>query len=161
MSKRKKINGIPNNLIQQYFSTLLYWNGGYMADWIWNASIEKGITEIEIDILNKSVIPISLNIKQITTYLDRLKSTIDKELIINGFQSDFIVSAKMDIHVSSIFQLQKLLTCTATLIDKDQRIYKSKTHTEKSYENSFIVFKEPITQKVSKWIRQKLNKMTK
>ena len=122
MGKRKNINGLPNNLIQQYFSTLFYWNDGYMADWIWNASTEKGINEIEIDILNQIVSPTSINIKQITTYLDRLKNTIDKELINNGFQTDFIVFAKFDIFISSRYKIQRLLTCTATLIDKEQRI---------------------------------------
>lgn len=161
MAKRKNINGLPNNLIQQYFSTLFYWDGGYMADWIWNASNEKGISEIEIDILNQTVSPASINIKQITTYLDRLKTTIDKELKNNGFQTDFIISAKFDIFISSKFKAQRLLTCTAALIDKEQRIYKSKTYTEKSYEDGFTVFREPLTEKIGNWIRQKLNITTK
>lgn len=157
MAKRKNINGLPNNLIQQYFSTLFYWDGGYMADWIWNASKEKGISEIEIDILNKSASPTSINIKQITTFLDRLRTTIDKELSNNGFETDFIISAKFDICISSRFKAQRLLTCTATLIDKEQRIYKSKTYTEKSYEDGFTVFREPLTEKIGNWVRQKLN----
>lgn len=158
MSKRKNINGIPNNLIQQYFSTLFYWNGGYMADWIWSASTEKNVSEIEIDILNKKVLPNTIEIKQITTYLDRLKTTISKELINNGFEEDFIVSAKFDIYISEKFRTQKLLTCIATLIDKEQRIYKSKTYTEKAYEDTLTVFKKPITTQIENWIKQKLNK---
>lgn len=157
MAKRKNINGLPNNLIQQYFSTLFYWSGGYMADWIWSASTEKGISEIEIDILNKKVLPNTIEIKQIVTYLDRLKTTIDKELSNNGFESDFIVSAKFDIFISSRFRTQKLLTCIATLIDKEQRIYKSKTYTEKAYEENLTVFNEPITQQIGNWIKKKIN----
>ncbi len=156
MAKRKNINGLPNNLIQQYFSTLFYWNGGYMADWIWNASTEKNISEIEIDILNKTVLPNTIEIKQITTYLDRLKTTISKELTNNGFENDFIVSAKFDIFISAKFRTQKLLTCTATLIDREQRIYKSKTYTEKAYEDTFTVFKKPLTMKIGNWIKQKI-----
>jgi hypothetical protein len=156
MAKRKNINGIPNNLIQQYFSTLFYWNGGYMADWIWSASTEKNISEIEIDILKKTVSPNTIEIKQITTYLDRLKTTISKELTNNGFEEDFIVSAKFDIFISSTFKTQKLLTCIATLIDKEQRIYKSKTYTEKSYEETLTVFKKSLTTQIRNWIKQKL-----
>ncbi|HRI79204.1 MAG TPA: hypothetical protein PLR06_06675 [Cyclobacteriaceae bacterium] len=47
-----------------------------MADWIWITAESKGITEIEIDILNDKVKPKELEIKPITAQLKELRETI-------------------------------------------------------------------------------------
>jgi hypothetical protein len=57
MAKRRNLKGLPNSLTQRYFSTLFYFDGGYMADWIWNTAEKSGTTENIIDILNKSIEP--------------------------------------------------------------------------------------------------------
>ena len=57
MAKAKNLNGLPGNLAFSYLSTLGYYDGGYMADWINYVAREKNIANIEIDILNKDIIP--------------------------------------------------------------------------------------------------------
>jgi hypothetical protein len=49
MAKRRNLKGLPNSLTQRYFSTLVYFDGGYMADWIWNTAEKSGTTENIID----------------------------------------------------------------------------------------------------------------
>jgi len=146
MGKTNRINGLPNTLIQQYFSTLFYYSKGYMADWIWNAAEEKQISEIKIDILKKTVEPVELEIKPITVYLDLLQETIRKELSANGFESDFIKSAKLQIVLPD--KRKKLLNCESTLIDKNERIYKSKKYSEVAYDNKFKVFQFSVVEKI-------------
>ena len=94
MAKRKNIKGLPNSLVQRYFSTLFWWDKAYMADWICNASSEKQITSLEIDILNQTVFPTDLQIKPIVGHLPKLKETIEKTLESNGFQNNYITTAK-------------------------------------------------------------------
>jgi len=40
-----------------------------MADWIWNEATKQNVSDIEIDILNNSVSPSSLEIQPIVYYL--------------------------------------------------------------------------------------------
>jgi hypothetical protein len=141
MAKKKNLNGLPNNLIQQYFSTLNYWNGGYMADWIFCAAKEKNKSNIEIDILNKKVKPKDLEIKQIVTYLDYLKHTIVKELKGNGFPDDYITKAKFEIYISPENKVQKVFSCVAILEDAEGKIYRSKPYSEQALEKDLQVFK--------------------
>jgi|SRR5688572_22431608 len=135
MGKRRNLRGLPNSLTQRYFSTLFYFDGGYMADWIWNTAEESGTTEIKIDILNKSIEPRDLEIQPLTSTLDRLQETIKVTLDKNGFDGHFIREAYFDIYISQKFKHMRLLHCTATLKDENGLEYKGKTYTEKSYEN--------------------------
>jgi hypothetical protein len=148
MGKRKNLNGIPNTLVQQYFSTLYYFQKGYMADWIWNAANEININEIEIDVLNSTVEPKKLEIKPILSYLYKLRNTTLNTLNSNGFPNDYIIEIKFKIFISNQFKSQKLLTCQAFLKDKENNIYVGKTYTEKSFENSFQVYKKSILEKI-------------
>jgi|WetSurMetagenome_2_1015567.scaffolds.fasta_scaffold932636_1 hypothetical protein len=144
MPSKKLIKGLPNNLIQQYFSTLFYYSDGYMSDWIWNTAIQKNHTQLTIDIINKTVRPADLQIKPIVAYLDILQETISKTLTSLGFDKDFIVDAKFDISISQRFKIHKLLTVEATIMDKDGRIYKSKKYEEEAYEKSFVAKMAPV-----------------
>lgn len=148
MAKKRNLNGLPNNLIQQYFSTLFHYDKGYMADWIFNASKELQISNIEIDIINQTVNPPELQIKPITSPLIYLLQTIEKELIINGFESGFIVNAKFDILTSQKDRALKTINCLAVLVDKDGKTYKSKLYQENAYETDFTVFKPTIIQRL-------------
>jgi len=150
MAKKKNINGLPNNLIQQYFSTLFYYDKGYMADWIWNAANERNVSDIQIDIINKVITPKDLQIQPLTTQLIRLQETIKKELINNGFADDFIIKAKFEIYISPENRFQKILAVLATLEDKDGKIYRSKPYAEKAYEADFQVFKLTLSEKLKK-----------
>jgi hypothetical protein len=134
MAKTKTLNGLPYNLIQQYFCTEFYLNGGYVADWIWSAANEKNKSNIEIDILNKKVKPKELEIKQITTFLDYLKITINNELKGNGFPVDFIIKAKFEIYIPPKSKSQKIFGCIAILEDKEGKVYRSKPHAQIVYE---------------------------
>ena len=97
MGKRRNLNGLPNSLEQRYFSTLFWWDKAYMADWIWNAANEKGVTDIEIDILRDTVDPEELEIKPIIAQLNQLRETIKATLDSNDFPTNFIVDAKIKI----------------------------------------------------------------
>ena len=150
MAKKKNLNGLPNNLIQQYFSTLFYYDRGYMADWIWNAASEKYVSDIKIDIINKTVIPKDLQIQPLTIHLIRLQQTIKKELINNGFIEDFIVKAQFEIYISPENNSQKIFGVVVTLEDKEGTIYRSKPYAEKAYETEFQVFKPTLSEKLKK-----------
>jgi len=157
MAKKKNLNGLPNNLKQQYFSTLFYYDKGYMADWIWKAAREKNVFDIQIDIINKSVTPKELEIEPLTSQLIRLQQTIKKELISNGFSEDFIVKAKFEICISPEHIVQKIFGVLVTLEDKDGKIYRSKAYAEMAYEADFQVLKPTLSEKLRKifCIRQK------
>ncbi len=144
MPSKKLINGLPNNLIQQYFSTLFYYSEGYMADWIWNVAIQKNHSQLTIDILNNTVRPIDFQIKPIMAYIDYLQATIRNSLTSNGFDKDFIVDAKFNISISKRLNIRRLLIIEAIVIDKDGRVYKSKKYEEEVYEKSFVVKMKPI-----------------
>lgn len=152
MAKKKNLNGLPNNLIQQYFSTLFYYDRGYMADWIWCAANEKNVSDIEIDILRKTVNPKSIEIKPITAQLTYLEQTIKKELKGNGFPDDFIKSAKFEIYISPENKVSKVFSCVATLTDTEGKTYRSKPYAEMAYENDLQVFKPTLADKIKKLI---------
>lgn len=68
MGNRKHLNGLPNSLVQKYFSTMMYYDKGYMPCWIWKNASKLGIYELEIDILNKTIIPSEMSSKPISTF---------------------------------------------------------------------------------------------
>ncbi len=139
MGKRRNLNGLPNSLVERYFSTLFYLDKGYMSDWIWNAANEKNIIDIEIDIINETVSPAELQIRPITIQLQELRETIDKTLIKQRFDADFITEAKFIIFISQRQKVLKLFTCQAILKDIEGRVYAGKVYTERAYTH-FKVF---------------------
>jgi hypothetical protein len=156
MGKRRNLKGLPNSLTQRYFSTLFYFDGGYMADWIWNSAEKIGATEIKIDILNKIIEPSEVEIKPLTSNLDRLQETIKVTLDKNGFDKNFIKEAYFEIYIPQKFKHMRLLTCTATLIDENGFEYKGKTYSEKSYEDKSSLAGQSIIglsiwDRVKKW----------
>jgi hypothetical protein len=154
MAKKRNLNGLPNVLIQQYFSTMFYCNKGYMADWIWNAAKGKNVSDIQIDIINKTITPKDLQISSLTGYLVTLQQTIKKELVSNGFSDDFIVKAKFEIYICPETKPQKIFGVLATIEDKDGNIYRSKPYTEMAY-NDFLVFKPTLEEKLMKYFNIK------
>ncbi|WP_157593288.1 hypothetical protein [Rufibacter tibetensis] len=121
-----------------------------MADWIWCAATEKGINELSLDLFTGTVNPLDLDIKPITIWFQRLRETISRTLESEGFENDFITEAKFDIFISKKFREQKLLTCTATLKDKEGREYIGRTYTEQAYEDNLHVFKPTLLEKIKK-----------
>ena len=64
MARRKLLNGLPNDLVDSFFSTLRYWEKGYMSDWFVNSSIDLNVKKVHIDILNKQITPKELELLQ-------------------------------------------------------------------------------------------------
>jgi hypothetical protein len=156
MGKLRNLKGLPNSLTQRYFSTLFYFDGGYVADWIWNSAEKSGVTEIKIDILSKSIDPKDIEIIPLTSNLDRLQETIKVTLDKNGFDRQFIKEAYFDIYISQKFKHMRLLTCTATLKDENGLEYKGKIYTEQSFENKSSLTGQSSTgpsilDRVKKW----------
>jgi len=79
MGKMRNRNGIPGNLALSYLSTLGYYNGGYMADWINYIAREKKIKDIEIDILTTKTEPIETDIEPLKADLSKLREILKKE----------------------------------------------------------------------------------
>jgi hypothetical protein len=127
---------------------MFYWEKAYMADWILNAAIEKDITYIEIDILQKKVEPKELEIRPITGHLGRLLETIEATLHSNKFPTDFIVEAKFKINIPESSKATRFFSCKATVTDKDGRVYEGRNYTERAYENPFRVFSTSFTDRL-------------
>lgn len=112
-----------------------------MADWILNAALEKGVTDIEIDILHSKVEPKELEIRPITGHLNRLLETIETTLDSNDFQADFIVEAKFKINIPESAKATRFFSCKAIVTDKDGRVYEGRNYTERAHETQFRVSK--------------------
>ena len=139
MSKAKKLNGLPGNLALSYLSTLGYYDGGYMADWINYIAREKNVAEIEIDILNKKVIPKEVEIKPLLADIEKLKFIIQTELRNNGFEMSFIKKAIMRFEIPmDSTNMTRIIYCYPYLEDENRKIYKpKKTIMETAFESSF------------------------
>lgn len=109
-----------------------------MVDWIWNLATEYQISELTIDIFNKSVVPSSLQSDALIVHLTTLKETIFKTLKQEGFQSDFIQQACFLIKIN---QPLNQLTCKAKLEDKNGNVYLGQEYLEHPYQNDFRQFK--------------------
>ena len=136
MGKKKRLNGLPGNLIHRYFSSVFYWKNGYMSDWIWFTAKEKSITSIEIDIINKSVFPKELEIEAIIGHLPDLCETIHINLKSNNFDKDFIIEAKLYIEIPEN-ENSKFIKGKAILKDINGEIYEGKQLTENVYSKPF------------------------
>jgi hypothetical protein len=156
MAKAKNLNGIPGNLAYSYLSTLGYYDGGYMADWINYIAREKNIAEIEIDILKKIIKPKEAEIKPLIADLEKLKDIIQTELKNNGFETSFIKNAIMRFEIP-INSPNPIIYCYPHLEDENGKIYKPKNRiTEVAYEVSF----NPI-KKVRNSIIEKIKRIFK
>ena len=145
--RRRNLNGLPNSLVQKYLSTLMYYNKGYMACWIWKRAAEKGIVELEIDIINETTNPAEMKSKAIVAYLDQLRETISQTLLSNDFDSDFITKAKFKIWISKQDAALNQISCQGIVEDVEGRIYEGKVYREKAYPITDSLF-EKIFKKI-------------
>jgi hypothetical protein len=143
MAKKRNLNGLPNSLEQRYFSTLFYYHRAYMADWIWNAAHAKGISDIEIDILNDTVAPRQLQIKPIIAQLKELRETIQLTLMKQQFPPGFIAQAVFKISIDPTDRF-RYFTCIPSVTDIEGKVYEGKKYTEQAMEDPFDVFEEPV-----------------
>lgn len=130
MRKAKALNGVPNNLVQMYFSTLAYYRSGYMPDHLMDVAQRTGLREARIDLLNARIAPQEFSTPALLSYLPILKHHLIAELERKEFPRDHITAAHIEIFVSQQHQAKGLLTGTGTLVTKDGRTIKGKTYTE-------------------------------
>jgi hypothetical protein len=127
MGKTRNLNGIPGNLALSYLSTLGWYDGGYMADWLSFIAREKNVKEINIDILNSEIEPAETDIKPLKADLDKLREVLFRELSIHGFENDFIKKAIMRFEIPvDIPRLKNMVYCYPFLEDETGKIYKPK-----------------------------------
>ena len=137
MAKAKNLNGLPANLAQSYLSTLGYFNGGYMADWINFIAQENNIGEVEIDILNKKIVPKEFEVEALLSDLMKLRNIIEVELKNNGFEITFIKNAKLNFRIP-IKNGNSTVYCLPQIEDENGKIYKPKNEIiETAYETNF------------------------
>lgn len=147
MGKRRNLNGLPNSLVESYLSTLMYFDKGYMACWIWKLASELKITELEIDIINETTTPAEIKSKPIIAYLDQLRDTISKTLISNEFDSNFIVKAKFKVWITKQDAAIRQISCQGIVEDIDGRVYEGKVYNETAYPIADSLF-EKIIKKI-------------
>lgn len=152
MPRTMRLNRLPHDLMKSYFATGKYCICGYMADWLLNAARQLNINEITIDIINKTHIPGELNFHPFTYELSFLNAIIERALIQNGFNKDYIIEAKIKV----VFKKKsKELVCLSWLIDRDMHKYESEPLTEFSYEEEFDPFN--LKNKLNRSIKQKVS----
>ncbi|MFC4636572.1 hypothetical protein ACFO3O_21890 [Dokdonia ponticola] len=144
MGKTRNLHGIPGNLALSYLSTLGYYDGGYMADWLNYIAHEKNIKEIEIHILNSKIEPIETDIRPLKAGLNKLRGILNKELSIHGFEKDFITKAvmKFEIPINNP-RFKNTIYCYPFIEDKTGKIYMPKKRIkETAYEVDFNPIKK-------------------
>ncbi|WP_152557425.1 hypothetical protein [Nonlabens tegetincola] len=148
MPKVNRLNGLPNTITQQFFSTTFYYRKGYMGDWIFNSASEKNVSELTLDFWNNTVEPNVLEIKPILRQLPRLKETVWKTLKSQNFESDFIRSGISNIKMGKTGY--RYLYCKTILTDKNGKEYIGKEYLESVYEDKFQVFKPNLIKVIKK-----------
>lgn len=133
MGKKKNLKGLPNILVQSYFSTLSYYDKSYMACWIWKNAFDLKVYEIEIDILNKTTFPIEMKSKPIIFYLDKIQDIIKNTLLSNQLDKNYIVSAKFNVRISNQDAALSEVSCQGILEGIDSRIYEGKIYKERAF----------------------------
>lgn len=133
MGTGKALNGLPNNLVQMYFSTHAYYGNGYMPDHLWDIAAHTGILEARIDILNRRIAPSAFSKPALLSYLGPLRGHIVSELERAGFPFDHISEAYIDVFISKKHASNRLLTGTGMIITKEGRTIKGKTYTETAF----------------------------
>jgi|SRR5438477_71259 len=142
MPKRKNLNGLPHNLTKSYFGTLRYYGSGYMADWLLNAARNLRVDTVTLDVLNSTIDPGEMEKLPLMYQLKDLKNILEKELAQNGFDTNFIVDAKIKVVIPDNNIYSKTIYCYPELIDIEGRHYKTGRIIETAYEQKFDPFEQ-------------------
>lgn len=129
----RSINGLPNNLVQMFFSTLAYSHGGYMADHLGEAAMRTKVYETRIDILRQRIEPPVCASDGLGSYLPRLRAHIASELERNELPFDHVSEATMEFSVHRSHPATPWITGKCTVITKHGRLIKGKTYTKRIY----------------------------
>ncbi|WP_345054709.1 hypothetical protein [Hymenobacter glaciei] len=94
-----------------------------MGDWLLHAARKLNLTNASLNVLEATFEPAELNLYPLVFHAKSLKAIIDKELLANGFDTEFITEA----HISFQFLNPKIywvgIYCFPSLIDKTGRRY--------------------------------------
>jgi len=146
MAKANTLNSLVNNLAHSYFSTMNYYDQGYLSDWIVNSTKEISVDKIEIDILKRRIIPEQLEIHPLLFHIDALQNIIKKTLHSNSLPDDFIDEVKFQITVDHI---NRIICCEGYAKGTNGKIYSSKPYFEKSFE-IFTALNPPYKEKIER-----------
>ncbi|RZK46204.1 MAG: hypothetical protein EOO87_23950 [Pedobacter sp.] len=142
MPRRNNLNGIAHNITRSFFGTERYYSCGYMGDWLLQASRRLNLKKASLDVLEAKFLPEELNLHPLLISAKTLKLIIDKELINNGFDANFIVEAKIDFEFPDPNTDKTTIYCFPILIDADGRQYKPREIIEQGLEEEFNPFDE-------------------
>lgn len=144
MGRVKTLNGIPNEVVQKYLSTLMYYDKGYMADWIWKKMNELKISEAEIDLFNETTNPTELKTKPIIAYLFELRELIQKQLKIKNFESDYFRKGSLKITIDKIGEPFGIVSIQCILVNIDNRQFVGNVYQERTYPIADSLFEKII-----------------
>ena len=102
-----------------------YYNCGYMGDWLLNAARKLDLTEASLNVMTAIFEPAELNIHPLTTNAAALKSIMNKELLANGFDTNFITEARIDFQFLNPNIYRVGIYCFPYLIDIEGERYES------------------------------------
>lgn len=130
MRALKALNGLPNDLVQMYFSTDAYYRTGYMADHLLSVAMSSGLRVADIDILQGTITPVEFATPAILSYLPTLRqhvlSTIDQLLL----PSDHVIEAHIDVTISGQEEEMPFLSGTGWMRTTDGRIRKGHVYSK-------------------------------
>ena len=113
-----------------------------MGDWLLKAARRLKLKEASLNVLDATFYPEQLNLHPLTLNAKTLKAIIDKELLANGFVTDFIVEAKIDFEFPDPNIYRTTIYCFPVLVDKEGRQYKPGRIVEEGLEKDFDPFDE-------------------
>lgn len=97
-----------------------------MADWINYLARLNNVGIIEIDILNKTILPSHLENRALLVDLNKLQGILEHELNNIGFEMSFIQKAVMKFEVPINDSKARAVYCSPILVDVNGKIYKPK-----------------------------------
>jgi hypothetical protein len=133
MARIRDLNGLPNEVVQRYISTSMFYSKGYMPDWIAKRLKELNVNSAELDIFKHSSSPQAFITKPMSVYFDDLKNQIEVRLLNSGFETNYINQARFKIHVSKIDKAFGEISIQCVLIGLDNRSFRSKIYNESFY----------------------------
>jgi len=113
-----------------------------MADWLLNAARNLRVDTVTLDVLNSTIDPGEMEKLPLMYQLKDLKNILEKELAQNGFDTNFIVDAKIKVVIPDNNIYSKTIYCYPELIDIEGRHYKTGRIIETAYEQKFDPFEQ-------------------
>ena len=113
-----------------------------MGDWLLNAARHLNLRKASLNILSATFSPVQLNIHPLVMNAKSLKEIIDKELMANGFEPDFIQEAGINFQFPDPNLYRTTIYCFPYLVDKEGKRYETVRILEEGLEPNFDPFEE-------------------